>query len=180
MLEPLPAHLADSLGTIRRSSRGRNSSRAARGADIDEHGRRGGGRDPDDTDDDDDKEYDLPAYESVQGGGPPRYADGNESIQMVDGIPMRVIPLQVIVSESQATNNMATIEEESSPQQNVDVIARQEQPTVQNAAPPEYCPSSETHRTTTNSDAPPSTETRSAAGTADSATIGPSPINNHS
>ena len=81
--------------------------------------------------DDDDKEYDLPAYESVQGGGPPRYADGNESIQMVDGIPMRVIPLQVIVSESQATNDMATIEEESSPQQNVDVIARQEQPNTQ-------------------------------------------------
>ena len=65
MLEPLPAHLADSLGTIRRSSRGRNSSRAARGADIDEHGRRGGGRDPDDTDDDDDKEYDLPVSGSA-------------------------------------------------------------------------------------------------------------------
>lgn len=180
VLEPLPAHLADSLGTIRRGEgggRGRNSSRAARGADIDAGGRRAGGRDPDDTDDED-KGDELPAYESVQVGGPPRYADNDmEDIRMVDGIPMRVLPLHISVSASQSSNDMNTANEEESParsEANAPTISRPTLPTVQeqqdvlvSSSCPEYSSSPETPGRTgsnTNTENVQDAETRPAAG----------------
>ncbi|KAL5498284.1 hypothetical protein ACEPAH_2424 [Sanghuangporus vaninii] len=88
LLEPAPAYLARSVSLpgIERGRRSERRSRgAARGADIDAYGRRGGQPDADDRDGDDKEE--LPAYESVAVGGPPRYADVD--VQYVGGLPAR-------------------------------------------------------------------------------------------
>ncbi|KAL5520437.1 hypothetical protein ACEPAG_9661 [Sanghuangporus baumii] len=97
-LELTPAHLARSVSLpgIERGRRSeRRSRRAARGADIDAHGRRGGQPDTDNWDGDDKEE--LPAYQSVAVGGPPRYADVD--LQYVGGLPLRVVTLPMTITE---------------------------------------------------------------------------------
>lgn len=89
-MEPLPAVIASATGANERG-RGR---RAARGTDIDAHGRRTGARDADDEDGGDDKD-ELPAYDNV--GGPPKYIDLETQAEMqVLGIGGASIPLRVI------------------------------------------------------------------------------------
>ncbi|KAL5478836.1 hypothetical protein ACEPAI_2113 [Sanghuangporus weigelae] len=98
-LEPAPAHLARSVslpGFERGRRSERRSRRAARGADIDAHGRRGGQPDVDNRDGHDKEE--LPAYESVAVDGPPRYADVD--VQYVGGLPVRVVTLPMTVPEA--------------------------------------------------------------------------------
>lgn len=88
-MEPLPAVIASATGAMDRG-RGR---RAARGTDIDAHGRRTGARDVDDGDGGDDKD-ELPAYDNV--GGPPKYIDLETQAEMqVLGIGGASIPLRV-------------------------------------------------------------------------------------
>ncbi|EJD05034.1 uncharacterized protein FOMMEDRAFT_139637 [Fomitiporia mediterranea MF3/22] len=102
-LEPAPAHLAHSA-SIRGLNRGmteRRGRRAVRGADTDLYGRRGGRQDSDDLDGDDKEE--LPAYESVAIGGPPRYADGD--LHVVGGVPMHILtlPMPTLASNRDVT-----------------------------------------------------------------------------
>ena len=108
-LEPATAHLARSV-SLPGLDRGRRSERrgrrAARGADIDARGRRGGQPDPDDWDGDDKEE--LPAYESVAVGGPPRYAD----VHFVAGMPVRVVTLPASIPEEREGRESTSLERE--------------------------------------------------------------------
>ena len=92
-LEPAPAHLARSasLPMPQRGRRRERRGRTTRGADIDAYGRRGGRPDSDDWDGEDKEE--LPAYESVDVRGPPRYNDVNMGMHYVGETQGRVLAL---------------------------------------------------------------------------------------
>ncbi|OCB86007.1 hypothetical protein A7U60_g6902 [Sanghuangporus baumii] len=127
-LEPAPAHLARSVSLpgIERGRRSeRRSRRAARGADIDAHGRRGGQPDADDWDGDDKEE--LPAYESVAVGGPPRYADVD--VQHVGGLPVSVVTLPMTIPE--ARESRESLERERAVER-----ALQQEVTGESSSPP--------------------------------------------